>query len=295
MGYFSLISRDLFWFILSKFQIIDIPQLVVFINTRQPKDTQKIVYWIGDYLQNESIIKKIFNVDYTTFILELYISAILVGAKSVQELIQNHKILKRIIKKHEKKYETLESIQWLSLELNLQGIIYYLVKFEKHTSDLNTMFQSAVCRNFKHVVNFLLNKKNIDPSTNRNLAIRFACGQGYFEIVEMLLKHDKVDPTALYCTAFYDACDKNHTNVVKQLVKHPKYSPHFDFNYAIKLAIVHGNKDLILFLLQDEIVKETFNVDKLPKKILKIVSDDIITFVKNQLNDYESETKKLKK
>ena len=68
-------------------------------------------------------------------------------------------------------------------------------------------------------VTSLLRDPRVDPSLDKNYAIRYASGFGYDEIVEILLKDDRVDPSAFCNSALRFASQNGHKKIVELLLQ----------------------------------------------------------------------------
>jgi ankyrin repeat protein len=75
----------------------------------------------------------------------------------------------------------------------------------------------------------LLLSKNVDPSSDENLALRDAVSAGYTEIVKILLRDKRVDPSVRDNEAFRFASILHHFDIVKLLLCDNRVTPALDF------------------------------------------------------------------
>ena len=90
--------------------------------------------------------------------------------------------------------------------------------------------------------------KGIDPSVNRNYAIREASRNGYSDIVALLLATNLVDPGARNNEPLILAINHGHTEVVKLLLPFTSLDPQRRAYRAVLNARLKGHQDILALL-----------------------------------------------
>lgn len=79
-------------------------------------------------------------------------------------------------------------------------------------------FIEACRRGHTELVQRILDRDQIDPSAQEDMAFCWACREGHLEIVRALLRDTRVNPTAQSNAPLYWACRNGHTDVVRELL-----------------------------------------------------------------------------
>jgi hypothetical protein len=108
------------------------------------------------------------------------------------------------------------------------------------------------------VVKVLLCDQRVDPCAFDNLALRRASRNGHVEVVKVLLADSRivgnggVNPGALF-----SACQHGHVKIVKLLlVSNPLVYQPDEVAFAVRLAKLYEQHDVVNFLLHDDRVKQ---------------------------------------
>jgi hypothetical protein len=118
------------------------------------------------------------------------------------------------------------------------------------SANKNEAIRRACHFNSVDIVDRLLQELCVDPSDDHNYAIRTACKNGYDAIVDRLLQDSRVFPQY----GFMLACGSGRISIVDRLLQESKnrLDPSYENNEAIRLACNYGlNIDIIDLLLQD--------------------------------------------
>ena len=107
----------------------------------------------------------------------------------------------------------------------------------------------------------LLHDKQVDPSADDNIAIRWASRYGEIEIVKLLLQDKRVDPSAHKNEAIVDASSNGHTEIVKMLLQDKRVDPSAGGNWAFRYASREGHTEIVRLLLQDKRLDLTIETD----------------------------------
>ena len=78
-------------------------------------------------------------------------------------------------------------------------------------------FNNAIENNDIEIISILLNDKQIDPTMDKNWAIRYCSKYGYIDIVKLLLKDKRVSPSDHHNDAIDLASENGHINIIKLL------------------------------------------------------------------------------
>src|SRR5215469_16381185 len=97
------------------------------------------------------------------------------------------------------------------------------------------MLKEALDHRHFDIVAILLKDPRIDPSTNSNEIIKFACSEGYFELVEQLSQDKRVIPTS---ECLVEACRGGHLKIVILLLMDARVRPPDE---ALKIASRTGH------------------------------------------------------
>ena len=87
------------------------------------------------------------------------------------------------------------------------------------------IFKKAVEDNNTNIVESLIHHQEVNPSDEKNYAIRFASEFGFFEIVKILLNDKRVDPSELDNWAIRRASIEEHFEIVILLLNHHWKTP----------------------------------------------------------------------
>jgi ankyrin repeat protein len=134
------------------------------------------------------------------------------------------------------------------------------------SSERNYAIREAAFRGRTNVVLVLLADARVDPSADKNFAIGVAAKEGYLETARALLADPRVDPSDLSNRAIRIASMNGRTEVVRLLLADPRVDPSDRNNQAIREAARHGHADVVQMLLTDP------RVD--PSMALIIASDE---------------------
>ena len=118
----------------------------------------------------------------------------------------------------------------------------------------NRIFDWASSYGHLEIVKSLLNRSkelSIDPSFDKNSAIRSASEKGHSEVVKLLLADPRVDPSDKHNDAIRSASEKGHSEVVKLLLADPRVDPSADKNSAIRSASQNNEYEIVKLLLAD--------------------------------------------
>ena len=121
------------------------------------------------------------------------------------------------------------------------------------------LFKFAVGHGQTPVVDLLLQRVNIDLTSNDNEVIRLAAAAGHTDIVQMLLARDEVNPGARNNEAIRFASMRGHTDVVRMLLARPEVNPGANDNEAIRFASFNGHTDTVQLLLSSPEVNPSAN------------------------------------
>ncbi len=94
----------------------------------------------------------------------------------------------------------------------------------------------------------LLAVPDVDPSCRNNYAIRYASKHGHADVVERLLQDVRVNPWDSDNFSLLAALNHGHLSVIKILLRSATSE---EMNYAIKMAVMNGNVDVVTFLMKD--------------------------------------------
>lgn len=75
------------------------------------------------------------------------------------------------------------------------------------------------------IVKLLVKDPRVDPSGNKNYAIRMVSKYGHSEVVRILLSDPHVDPSANYCQALQLASLRGRSEIMKYLLRYPCADP----------------------------------------------------------------------
>jgi hypothetical protein len=119
------------------------------------------------------------------------------------------------------------------------------------SAEKNTAIRCASACGHLAIVDRLLQDSRIDPSTSNNLPIHHASTYGHLAVVDRLLQDPRVDPSADNNLAIRLASENGHLAVVDRLLQDPRVDPTASDNWAIHLASVRGHQTVVNRLLQD--------------------------------------------
>ena len=115
----------------------------------------------------------------------------------------------------------------------------------------NFAIRSSSKYGYLGVVNRLLDDPRVNPAADYNYAIRKASKYGYIDVVERLLADVRVNPAADYNYAIRKASEFGHIDVVNRLLADERVDPSVDHNYAIRMASARGHLDVVNRLIAD--------------------------------------------
>jgi ankyrin repeat protein len=111
------------------------------------------------------------------------------------------------------------------------------------------------------IVRFLLLHTQIDPTHNKNEALRSACKDGHVEVVKVLLADPRVDPSVCANEPIQNASARGHAEIVKMLLSNPRVDPSALCNAAILWASERGHAEVVKVLLSDPRVDPSARVN----------------------------------
>lgn len=146
-------------------------------------------------------------------------------------------------------------------------IIWTLLGFNGFTFDikdpafLGELLSSAAESGAIGVATLLLKNYNVDPSHDKNFAIRQAAQSGYLEIVELLLEDNRVNPNDQDFAAICFATKNNHRKIVDLLMADSRTVAGTSIIVDAVNAAIEGNIDM-LKANGDQIDGQFFNIKK---------------------------------
>ena len=123
-------------------------------------------------------------------------------------------------------------------------------------------FINAVSDDNIELVKILLKNKLVNPSYDRNSALRYTCEYGYFEIAKLLLSKD-IDPSYSDNMPIVIASECGYFNIVKLLLADKRINPSAQHNWAIVLADEQDKLDIVELLWKYDVVKKSLKNDNL--------------------------------
>jgi len=115
--------------------------------------------------------------------------------------------------------------------------------------NLNHFLQLSAEYGMLDLVDFIIQRAGVSPSTRDNVAVYLASKNGHDHVVELLLSFRCVDPSSRNHYAFRLACKNGHLNIVKLLLQDTRVDPSADNNYAIRWACANGHLEIAKLLL----------------------------------------------
>lgn len=100
----------------------------------------------------------------------------------------------------------------------------------------------------------------LDPSGERDMAIRLAASNGHAGMVRLLLKDTRVDPSVCQDWALRYACMNGHVEVVRLLLSDARVDPAVYGNVALKWAFEKEQWSVVRVLMADARMKFSFKV-----------------------------------
>ena len=329
-GVFQLGSRDLFWNMMSYFDIRDIVQIAVMIDNHNKDDLNQIIEWLTDVKTALKQVEKIFEITLESFLDQLYVASLYSNSKKLSNaLIRNRIVSKKALSVN---IENKSVIYVFSkcLQLNFEGIVYYLLKTQTVLYDANDLFSYTVKKDFVFVFYYLMDtfetlkqtlpyaiktatkheKVKILEVILQNFDLKIpiyiseplsiASYNGNMDIVKVLLKYIIVTPGDKYFErALLNAMNMGHIEIVELLLKDVRINPLQNVPKIIFETISHNQLDVLKLLLQDERVISNLSVKDARDFYIFTKNNDDIQILLNDFiimksSDAESEKKKLK-
>lgn len=103
----------------------------------------------------------------------------------------------------------------------------------------------------------ILDHVRLDPSKERNRAVRLAARGGHLPLLSRLLQEPSVDPSDFHNHAILDASFNGHCKVVQMLLLDSRVDPTTYNNQAIRFATQRGHTEICRMLMKIESVKDT--------------------------------------
>jgi ankyrin repeat protein len=148
-------------------------------------------------------------------------------------------------------------------KINLSYEYYYPnCKYRKMEISYPEIFNWAVRFNHTEIIEFLLTKKDINPSVDQNYALRTAAEFGHSNLVSLFLNNELVNIYGLTDRSIVVAAKNNHIKVVEILLNDKRINPMYDFNSAICIAFKLNNFKIIEILWNDKRVKNSLQKDR---------------------------------
>lgn len=119
-----------------------------------------------------------------------------------------------------------------------------------HSSELARAIERDDVQSFRE----LMSNPHVDPSANRNRALRIASSLGRTEYVKILLEDSRVDPMEedeCEACALTEAAQNGHVAVLRLLLQDKRCDPSAYDNEAIASAAWSGNYNAVMLLLSD--------------------------------------------
>lgn len=138
--------------------------------------------------------------------------------------------------------ETIKNTQHCQTKQTLANDCWYMVIPFLHLNNYTTI----ACLN-KSIHKIM--KSLIDPSTNNNFAIRYACSQNKLQLVRKLLSDPRVDPSDHDNEALHKACERGNYEILKLLLSDERVDPSSINNHALHIAISLHHNDIVDLLL----------------------------------------------
>lgn len=156
--------------------------------------------------------------------------------KIVKEILEDGRFL---VSSHE--------LQMAAIKKN-PSLFSLVLSYTKEDVNKNKLLVTiAGCTSAK-IIQILLKDPSVDPSFNRNAAIRRAIMKENTEVVSALLADPRVDPSDMNHTAFIEAAIRGYVEITRLLLAHPKVNPSFCDNYALKEARRRGHLEIVRLL-----------------------------------------------
>ena len=142
--------------------------------------------------------------------------------------------------------------------MGYEGIVAILLKDKRvdPSAENNDAICDAAAYGNSEVVELLLKHPSVNPAANDNYPIKIAADghifvNSHFDVTAMLLKEKQVDPSAEYSVALRYAAEAGNIRTVKLLLEDGRASPRDCASYALHTAIYHREYDVVEALLQD--------------------------------------------
>jgi hypothetical protein len=129
----------------------------------------------------------------------------------------------------------------------------------EYAGENKQLFCVAARYGYTDVVRMLLANTSIDPSMDRQEAIRLASIARHTDVVQSLLTHPLVDPSAEHQEAFSEACGLGHTEIVRLLLKDQRVDPSKYQQRALCWAARGGHIEVVQLLLNDPRIDPSAN------------------------------------
>ena len=132
------------------------------------------------------------------------------------------------------------------------NVVEYLLEhgFDASAQNNYCLYWASI-QNYSDIVELLLKKGNVDPSSFSQNSLKLAVKYSNVQVIKILLADSRVDPSVDYNSCIRDACIKGNDKVVDLLLKHPKTDPSDRDNFAIRVACLSGYSRIVDRLLQD--------------------------------------------
>ena len=127
------------------------------------------------------------------------------------------------------------------------------------TSNKNEAIKLACIKGHIDIVRLLLADERVDPGNENNHAIRWACCCGHVDVVRLLLADKRVNPADFYNSAIVLACEYGHVDVVRLLLADSRVNPADYNNRGLAFACMNGHIHMVRLLLADDRVNPAAN------------------------------------
>lgn len=134
----------------------------------------------------------------------------------------------------------------------------YLKLFEDSDNVNDRIFMSLIRNNkLDKALEYLKNNSDIDPSQERNFAIKTIAGENDIEFAKYLLADKRVDPAAHYNSSITIASREGNIEMVKLLLTDERVNPVDDWYLsAFDEACKYDQLEIIKILMEDDRVKQ---------------------------------------
>jgi len=146
-----------------------------------------------------------------------------------------------------------ESLQLAAKSGNMAIVRLLLDAGVDPSDDFNFAITWASLHGHPQVVKRLLEDPRVDPSSGNNRALTFAIIHGHLDIVQLLLKDPRT--AAPNGNHICWAVSNGHSHILRELLKDERINPCIDDNFAMHLAAVRGDNEMLDLLLKDIRVK----------------------------------------